>query len=134
MTRQRDIPQEAYEFRFIKAQGPGGQHVNKTNSAVELRVAVAKLGLPAFAERQIREQQRNRISSQGVLIIQAEQHRSQQRNRDAALDRLQDMILRAMIRPKKRIATRPSNAQKKRRADNKKRRGELKASRRRPDF
>ena len=134
MTKQQDIPQDAYEFRFVKAQGPGGQHVNKTNTAVELRVYVNKLGLPAFADRQIREHQRNRINSEGVLVIQAEQYRSQQRNRDASLDRLQDMIVKAMLRPKKRIATRPSKAQKKRRVDNKKRRGDVKASRRKPDY
>ena len=133
MSRQFYIPESAYEFRFVKASGPGGQHVNKTSSAVELRVKVDALGIPGYAAKRLQEQQRNRINQQRVLIIQAEEYRSQQRNRDAALDRLNAMLEAAHKRPKVRIATKPSKGQKKKRLDNKKRRGEVKAGRRKPD-
>jgi len=132
VTHEYPISEAACEFRFVHASGPGGQHVNKTSTAVELRVAVNLLGLPPGPEQRLRDQQRNRINRQGQIVIQADQHRSQLKNRKAALERLQSMIHQALPVPKKRIATKPSNAARRRRLDNKRQRGQTKSGRRKP--
>ena len=127
-----NIPNQALEFRFVHASGPGGQHVNKTATAVELRVQLQALGLPHDTLRRLRIQQRNRINKEDELILQADQYRSQLKNRQDALQRLQHMLRQAAIRPKKRIPTKPSRAAKQRRMDSKKIRGKTKQSRRKP--
>ena len=127
-----DIPKDALEFRYVHASGPGGQHVNKTATAVELRVNVTELNLKTDVLRRLRQQQRNRISKEGFLVIQADQYRSQLKNKQAATARLQDMLAKAAVRPKRRIPTRPSKAAKQRRVDNKKQRGQTKQNRRKP--
>ena len=132
MTQEYPISEAACEFRFIHASGPGGQHVNKTSTAVELRVAVNLLGLPPGPAQRLRDQQRNRISRQGQIVIQADQHRSQLKNRKVALERLQRMIQQALPVPKKRIATKPTKAARRRRLDNKRQRGQTKSARRKP--
>lgn len=126
------IPDEACEFRFVHASGPGGQHVNKSSTAVELRVAVARLRLPPAAEARLRTQQKNRLNKDGELVIQAEQFRSQLKNRRDALERLTQMIEAARERPKRRVPTRPTAASKRRRIDTKKQRGQLKSQRQKP--
>lgn len=123
---------QACEFRYVHASGPGGQHVNKTATAVELRVHLNKLDLPPAVHRRLREQQRNRINRDAQLIIQADEFRSQKRNKDAALERLADMLAKARIAPKRRIATKPSQAARRARINNKKQRGEVKSMRRKP--
>ena len=132
MTQEYPISEAACEFRFSHASGPGGQHVNKTSTAVELRVAVNLLGLPPGPAQRLRDQQRNRINRQGQIVIQADQHRSQLKNRKAALERLQRMIQQALPVPKKRIATKPTKAARRRRLDNKRQRGQTKSARRKP--
>ena len=129
-----NIPPEALEFRFVHASGPGGQHVNKTATAVELRVNLAALQLAPDTARRLKQQQRNRINKEGELVLFAERHRSQLKNRKDALTRLEDIITQAAIRPKKRIATRPSNAARKRRVDSKKLRGKTKLQRKKPSL
>ena len=126
------IPEEACRFKFVHASGPGGQHVNKSSTAVELRVDIHKLGLSPSVLTRLRTQQRNRITKDGVLVIQAEQFRSQLKNRKAALERVAYFIQRARIVPKKRVATKPSRAAKARRLNSKKQRGQVKANRRSP--
>lgn len=128
------IAEEALEFRFVHASGPGGQHVNKASTAVELRVDLSLLSLPPDAARRLRTQQRNRINKQGRLVIHADQFRSQLANRKDAVDRLQDMLRTASVRPKKRIATRPSRSARKRRMDTKKKRGQTKQQRKKPSL
>lgn len=129
-----DIPEEACEFRYVLASGPGGQHVNKTATAVELRVHLNKLALPAAVLRRLKSQQRNRVNRDQQLIVQAEEFRSQRRNKEAALDRLQAMIAQARVVPKKRIATKPSASARRARLNEKKRRGEVKSTRRKPNL
>ena len=128
------IPQQALEFRFVHASGPGGQHVNKTATAVELRVQLSALELAPDTLRRLRQQQRNRINKEGELVVFAERYRSQLKNRQDALARLEDIIAQASIRPKQRIATRPSNAAKQRRMDSKKLRGRTKQQRKKPSL
>ena len=134
MTRVFEIPEAACVFKFVRASGPGGQHVNKASTAVELRVRVDALNLPLDLVKRLRDQQRTRMSSDGILIIQADEHRSQQRNRTAALDRLQKMLANAAIKPKKRIATKPSTSAKRRRLDKKKLRSTVKSNRKKPQY
>ncbi len=126
------VPPSACEFRFIHASGPGGQHVNKTSTAVELRVDVTALGLPPAVELRLIRAVRNRMNKEGQLIIQADKHRSQLKNRKDAMQRLTDMIDAARIAPKRRIATKPSAGARKRRMDSKKLRGRVKSQRRKP--
>jgi ribosome-associated protein len=126
------IPSEALDFRFVHASGPGGQHVNKTATAVELRVTLAALQLAPDTLRRLRQQQRNRINKQGELVLFAERYRSQLKNRKDALTRLEAIIAQAAVKPKRRIATRPSNAARQRRVDSKKLRGKTKQQRRKP--
>ena len=125
-------PDEACEYRFVHASGPGGQHVNKASTAVELRFHLNKLDLPVPVLRRLQNQQRNRINQENVLIIQADGFRSQLKNRRDALARLQGMISAAWVAPKKRIATKPSQGARQRRLTHKKQRGEIKAGRRQP--
>lgn len=128
------LPDNAYEVRFVHASGPGGQHVNKASTAVELRVYPIKLGLPPGALHRLRQQQRNRINRDGALVVQADQFRSQMQNRKTAIARVEQMVEQALVRPKRRIATKPTAASRKRRLQTKKQRGRIKADRRKPNF
>lgn len=124
------LPEEALEFRFKRSTGPGGQHVNKTDSAVELRLDLdACEGLSAAVLERLRRLARKRISGQGVLIIHAQRFRSQERNRDDALARLVGLLREAEHPPAPRIPTRPTRASKERRLAGKKARGERKQGR-----
>ena len=129
---ESSYPKEALEFRFIHASGPGGQHVNKSSTAVELRVTIAGLGLATEVAHRLVEQQKNRINKQGELVIQADQFRSQLKNRKDAVARLSQMVNTARVRPKKRIATRPTKGAKTRRMDTKTQRGRTKVNRQKP--
>ena len=129
-----ELPNNSYEARFVHASGPGGQHVNKASTAVELRVYLNKLELPPGALHRLKQLNRNRINKDGVLIIQADQHRSQLQNRKAAVARVESLIAAALRPPKRRVATRPTLASKKRRLQHKKQRGMTKANRRKPNL
>jgi ribosome-associated protein len=116
---------------FIRASGPGGQNVNKVSSAVQLRFNVVKT---TVFNNQIRQRLKKiagkRLNSEGILIIKAQRYRSQEQNRQDAIDRLVEMIQRALETPKHRRSTRPTAASKKRRLATKRRRSELKRRRR----
>ena len=128
------IPPAACEFQFTHSSGPGGQHVNKTSTAVELRVDTTLLELDAYALRRLIASQANRINKQGILVVQASSHRSQLKNRQEALARIEAMIQDAKQRPKKRIATGPSQSAKRKRVDRKKKHGTTKQQRQKPDW
>ena len=123
------IPDEEIELSAIRSQGAGGQNVNKVASAIHLRFDIAASTLPEKYKERLLELQDHRISSQGIVIIKAQKHRTQERNRQDALDRLKNLVLSVMKEPKRRIATRPSKATKRRRVDEKTRRGQLKSLR-----
>jgi ribosome-associated protein len=123
-------PAEIHES-FVRAGGPGGQHVNTTSSAVQLRFDVrGSPSLPSDVRRRLEQLAGSRLTREGVLVLHAQGHRSQLRNREDALARLVDLIRAAARPPTPRKATRPSKSVKRRRVDDKKKHGALKALRR----
>ena len=133
VTPAVSIDEDELVERFVRAQGPGGQHVNKTSSAVELRFDVR--GSPSLADDVKERLERlagSRLTGEGVIVLVAQTHSAQQLNREAARERLFTMIREAAVRPKKRRPTRPTLASKVRRLDGKTRRAGVKAGRGRP--
>ncbi|MGD9537287.1 MAG: alternative ribosome rescue aminoacyl-tRNA hydrolase ArfB [Alphaproteobacteria bacterium] len=125
------IDEAELEEHFVRASGPGGQNVNKLATAVELRFDVRQSpSLPEPVRARLMRLAGRRLSKEGVLVIRAERYRTQERNRADARDRLLDLIRRAAVQPRRRIATKPSQAAKARRLDAKTRRGLLKRGRR----
>ncbi|AHE99116.1 peptide chain release factor I [Thioalkalivibrio paradoxus ARh 1] len=125
-----ELPDEDLEFRFKRSTGPGGQHVNKTDSAVELRFRVhACAALKPETRDRLCRIARKRISREGVLIIHAQRFRSQERNREDALARLAELLREAERPPAPRIPTRPTRASRERRLSGKKARGQRKQGR-----
>ena len=128
------LPIDEIEISAVRAQGPGGQNVNKVSSAIHLRFDVNASSLPDAVKRRLLSIHDHRITATGVVIIKAQTHRSQDKNRSEALARLTELVRSALRAPRKRIPTRPGRAAKKRRLDDKKKRGSLKKLRGKPDL
>ena len=118
------------QMTAIRAQGPGGQNVNKVSSAIQLRFDVnASSSLPEETKTRLLQLADRRISKDGIVTIKAQRFRSQDKNKDAAIERLRDLILRATVKQKARRPTKPSKRVKEKRLEDKSRRARLKQSR-----
>jgi len=123
------IPEAELEWQAIRAQGAGGQNVNKVSSAIHLRFDVRASSLPEFYKERLLAWSDQRITADGVIVIKAQRFRTQEKNLDDALARLRALILEATVVHKTRKATRPSKAARRKRTDSKTRRGQVKALR-----
>jgi ribosome-associated protein len=130
VSEQIEIPDEEFEWKFVRSSGPGGQNVNKVSSAVQLRFLLPRnTSLPGAVRGRLRRLAGRKLVDDGSILIAARSERSQEQNRRAALERLAELIRAALIEPKIRKKTRPTRASTERRIESKKRRAGTKRSR-----
>lgn len=120
ITPQLSIPDSEIQLSAIRAQGAGGQNVNKVSSAIHLRFDVQASSLPDDVKARLLRKADSRITQDGIIVIKAQTQRTQEKNRGEALDRLAELVRSATRKPKRRIATKPTKSSVKKRMDNKK--------------
>jgi ribosome-associated protein len=126
ITDSLAIDERDFIWNFVRASGPGGQNVNKVSTAVELRYDVSRADFPGDMKQRLAHLAGRQLTQDGILIIEAQEHRSQERNRDAATCKLLALLQKAAIRPKRRIPTRPTLGSKTRRLESKAKRSKTK--------
>jgi ribosome-associated protein len=130
VSRSIQLPESELVVRFMRADGPGGQHVNRTESAVELRFDVLHSpSLPEDVRARLLARRDRRMTDEGVLVIQARRFRDQGRNREDARERLVEILRGVLVAPKKRVATKPTRASQQRRLESKQQRAKIKQGR-----
>ncbi|BCD98311.1 alternative ribosome rescue aminoacyl-tRNA hydrolase ArfB [Marinagarivorans cellulosilyticus] len=134
INSQLSIPWRCIQINAIRAQGAGGQNVNKVSTAICLQVDLKSTPLPSYVREQLYKANDSRISDNHIITIKAQRHRTQQKNRDDALERLSDLINKACHKPKYRVATKPTRGSVERRIKSKNQRGNIKKMRSKNHF
>jgi len=134
ISQQVQIPDTEIDIQAIRAQGAGGQNVNKVSSAIHLRFDINASSLPDFYKQELLKFNDQRVSNDGIIVIKAQRFRSQEKNREEALNRLRLLIKSATVTRKKRKPTKPTRGSKQRRVDSKTKRGQLKGLRGKVDI
>jgi ribosome-associated protein len=124
--RKISVPMSEIEFSAMRSEGPGGQHVNKTSSAVQLRFNITDSSLPQFVKTKLQSMSSHLITSHGEIIIKVSDDRSQLQNKETAIERFRELIKKAAFIPKKRKATKPTKSSIEKRINAKKIRGKVK--------
>jgi ribosome-associated protein len=128
------IDERELQIDFVRSSGPGGQNVNKVATAAQLRFDVNASSLPEELRARLMQTAGNRITSEGVLLIEARRFRTQERNREDAIQRFAELVRKAAVKPRPRRKTRPTQVSKEERLKEKKRRGEIKKLRQSKDW
>ena len=134
ITPSLQIDERELQIDFVRASGPGGQNVNKVATAVQLRFEVHASSLPDEVKARLIHLARNRITAEGVLLIEAKRFRTQEQNREDAVQRFVEWVRKSLVKPKPRKKTKPTQASKEERLKEKKRRGEIKKMRHSKDW